>query len=106
LSWSAVAGATTYEVFDGTTSGQEGTQPVQTGISGTTATIGGLTNGTKYYFTVAAVNSGGASPPSAEASSTPVAPPGGGGDLDWLSLVALAALASARGLGCARGWSG
>jgi hypothetical protein len=77
-----------------------------TGISGTTGTVGGLTNGTKYYFTVAAVNSGGASPPSAEASATPVAPPGGGGDLDWLSLVALATLAGARGLCGARRSSG
>jgi titin len=98
LSWSAVAGASTYEVFEGTTSGQEGAQAVKTGISGTTASIGGLSNGTKYYFTVAAVNAGGASAPSAEASTTPVAPPssGGGGGLDWLSLVGLVALVSSR----------
>ena len=57
LSWSAVAGASTYEVFEGTTSGQEGAQAVKTGISGTTASISGLSNGTKYYFTVAAVPS-------------------------------------------------
>ena len=106
LSWSAVPGATSYEVFDGTVSGQEGAQPVMTGISGTTGTVGGLTNGTKYYFTVAAVNPGGASPPSAEASATPTAPPGGGGGLDWLSLLALATLAVARGLRAARGPSG
>jgi subtilase family serine protease len=106
LSWSAVPGATSYEVFDGTVSGQEGAQPVMTGISGTTGTVGGLANGTKYYFTVAAVNSGGASPPSAEASATPVAPPGGGGGLDWLSLVALATLAGARGVRGARGSPG
>ena len=98
LSWSAVAGASTYEVFEGTTSGQERAQAVKTGISGITASIGGLGNGTKYYFTVAAVNAGGASAPSAEASATPVAPPssGGGGGLDWLSLVALVALVSSR----------
>ena len=98
LSWSAVSGASTYEVFEGTTSGQEGAQAVTTGISGTTASISGLSNGMKYYFTVAAVNSGGASGPSAEASATPVAPPssGGGGRLDWLSLVALVALVSTR----------
>jgi subtilase family serine protease len=98
LSWSAVSGASTYEVFEGTTSGHEGAQAVTTGISGTTASISGLSNGTKYYFTVAAVNAGGASGPSAEASAAPVAPPssGGGGGLDWLSLMTLVALVGTR----------
>ena len=98
LSWSAVAGASTYEVFEGTTSGGEGAQAVKTGVSGTTASVSGLSNGSKYYFTVAAVDAGGASAPSAEASATPVAPPssGGGGGLDWLSLVVLAALVGSR----------
>lgn len=97
LTWSAVSGASTYEVFMGTTSGNEGAQAVKTGITGTTASISGLNNGTKYYFTVAAVDAGGASAPSAEANATPVAPPGsGGGRLDWLSLVVLAALVSTR----------
>jgi subtilase family serine protease len=99
LSWSAVAGASTYEVFEGTTSRQEGAQAIEIGISGTTASIGGLSNGTKYYFTVAAVNAGGASAPSAEASATPAAPAapasrGGGGSLDWRSLVMLVMLAT------------
>jgi hypothetical protein len=83
----------------GTTSGNEGAEPVKTGITGTTASISGLNNGTKYYFTVAALDAGGASASSAEANATPVAPPGsggGGGGLDWLSLVVLAALVRYR----------
>jgi subtilase family serine protease len=97
LTWSASAGAATYDVYEGTTASGEGTQPVQSGVSGTSATIGGLTNGKKYYFTVAAVDAGGVSTPSGEASATPAAPKsGGGGALDWLALAGLAALLSAR----------
>lgn len=97
LTWSASTGATSYDVYEGTASGGEGTQPVQSGVSGTSATIGGLTNGKTYYFTVAAVDAGGVSQPSGQASAAPVAPKsGGGGAMDWLALGTLAALASAR----------
>jgi hypothetical protein len=94
VSWGAVNGATGYQVFMGTTSGGESSQAVETG-PGTTATITGLTNGTKYFFTVVAVNSGGKSPASAEASATPIGPAssgGGGGTLDWLTLTVLMTL--------------
>jgi fibronectin type 3 domain-containing protein len=96
LTWSASAGAASYNVYEGTSSSGEGTQPVQTGVSGTSATVGGLSNGKKYYFTVAAVDAGGVSPASSEASATPAAPKGGGGAMDWLALVGLGALLGAR----------
>jgi subtilase family serine protease len=102
LSWTASAGATSYNVYEGTTSSGEGTAPVQTGVSGTSVSIGGLTNGKKYYFTLAAVDAGGVSAPSGEASATPAAPKGGGGgSMDWLALAGLAALLGARARGTA-----
>jgi subtilase family serine protease len=96
LTWTAGAGAASYDVYDGTSSGGVGSQPVLTGVTGTSASISGLTNGTTYYFTVAAVNAGGNSPASASAEATPTAPKGGGGSLDWLGLGVLACLVIAR----------
>ena len=73
---------------------------MQSSISGTSATISGLTNATAYYFTVAAVDAGGTSAPSPEANATPVAPPppskGGGGSMDWLTLFGLGVLGAFR----------
>jgi fibronectin type 3 domain-containing protein len=103
LAWTAATGAATYNVFEGTAAGGEGTQAVQTGITGTSTSVSGLTNGTKYYFTVAAVNAGGTAGPSNEASATPAAPSShGGGSMDWLTLGALAMLAAYRGARGAR----
>jgi fibronectin type 3 domain-containing protein len=96
LTWSASPGAGSYNVYEGTSPSGEGTQPVQSGASGTSATVGGLTNGKKYYFTVAAVDAGGVSSPSGEASATPAAPKSGGGAVDWLAIAGLAALLGAR----------
>jgi len=71
LSWTASAGATSYNVYRGTTSGGEGATPIATGISGTTYTDTTVSNGTPYYYKVAAVNTAGTSAQSAEASATP-----------------------------------
>jgi cytochrome b involved in lipid metabolism len=66
LSWTATAGATSYEVL------QEGSQ---VGTStGTAYTATGLTNGMSYSFTVRAVNAGGSSAASAASSVIPAAP--------------------------------
>ena len=78
VSWTASTGASSYNLFQGTTSGGEGTTAAKSGISGTTTTLPGLTAGQQYFFTVTAIDSGGSSTPSTEASGTviPTAPAG------------------------------
>jgi subtilase family serine protease len=104
LQWNADAAATSFNLYQGTTSGQEGASAVQTGIktNSTTLAQSGLTPGQKYYFEVAAVSGYGTSPNSAEASATAATPPagggggGGGGSLDWLTLLGLGSIAATR----------
>jgi hypothetical protein len=100
LSWTMSTGATSYDVYEGTSAGGESKTPVQSGISGTTTAITGLTNGTGYFFTVASVDAGGTSAPSSEASASPVAPSSGsshgGGSLSGSTLLALLLLAVLR----------
>jgi fibronectin type 3 domain-containing protein len=74
LTWTASSGATSYNIYRSTSSGGEGSTPIATGITVTSFTDMGLTNGTTYFYKVAAVNAGGTSPPSAEASATPQVP--------------------------------
>jgi len=71
LTWTAVSGATSYNVYRGTTSRGESTTPVAKGVTSASYTDTGLTNGAKYFYKVAAVNGGGTSPLSNEASATP-----------------------------------
>jgi fibronectin type 3 domain-containing protein len=73
LSWTASAGAATYNVYRGTAAGAESATPIATGITATTYTNTGLTNGTTYYYKATAVNSSGTSAMSNEASAKPVA---------------------------------
>jgi fibronectin type 3 domain-containing protein len=76
LTWTASTGATSYNLYRATTAGGEGTTPLVTGLTGTTFTNTGLSNGTTYFYKVTAVNGAGESPPSGEVSATPqVAPP-------------------------------
>jgi fibronectin type 3 domain-containing protein len=94
LTWSAVPGAVSYQVFEGTAPGAEAAAPVQSGVTATSVTVSGLTNGQTYYLYVEAVDAGGSSSPSAQVSATPQAPPSsGGGSLGIMDLWAAAALA-------------
>ena len=80
LSWKAPGsdggtGISGYEIYRGTSPGGESGTPVNAGlVAGTSFTVAGLTNGTRYYFTVAAVNKAKLqSAKSGEASATPAA---------------------------------
>jgi fibronectin type 3 domain-containing protein len=74
VSWSTESFATSYNVYRSTTSGGEGTTPFATNISTTSYPDTGLTNGTKYFYTVAAVDALGTSPQSSEVSAIAGAP--------------------------------
>ena len=71
LSWTGSSGATSYNVYRGTTSGQEAL--LHSGVSGTSYTDSTAANGTTYFYEVTAVNSGGESGKSNEVSATPTA---------------------------------
>lgn len=76
LSWSAVSGATSYNIYWATTSGV--TIATGTKITGVTspAVLNNLSDGTTYYIIVTAVNGVGESAPSAQVSAaTPAAVP-------------------------------
>jgi fibronectin type 3 domain-containing protein len=75
LTWTTSAGATSYNVYRGTSTGGEGANPIASGVTSTSFTDIGLTNGTTYYYQVTAVNAGGESSRSAEVSAAPVGPP-------------------------------
>jgi hypothetical protein len=70
LSWTAGSGATSYNLYRAAESGGEGTNPVVTGITGTSYTDTNLNSGTTYYYLVAAVNSSGPAGFSPEAHAT------------------------------------
>ena len=71
LTWTGSSGATSYNVYRGTSAGGEGATAITTGLTGTSYTNSSLTNGTTYFYKVAAVNSAGTSGLSNEASATP-----------------------------------
>ena len=73
LSWTASAGATSYNVKRATVSG--GPYTIIAGSNSTSYTDTGLTNGTTYYYVVTAVNSIGESGNSSQVSATPQAVP-------------------------------
>jgi len=79
ISWAAMAGVTSYNVYYGTTAGvttSTATNSV-TDVTGITCTVPNMINGTTYYFVVTAVNDNGESIESSEVSATPLARPSG-----------------------------
>jgi fibronectin type 3 domain-containing protein len=79
LNWTAVSGATSYNVYRSTTSGTftAADKVNNAPVTASSFTSSGLTNGTQYFFIVRAVNAGGESPDSAEVTATPKAAPVG-----------------------------
>ncbi|GMK42398.1 hypothetical protein PCCS19_54580 [Paenibacillus sp. CCS19] len=73
LTWAASTGAASYNLKRASVSGGPYTT-VATGVTGTTYTNTGLTNGSTYYYVVTAVNGSGESANSPQASAAPVAP--------------------------------
>jgi fibronectin type 3 domain-containing protein len=73
LNWTGSTGATSYNVYRGTTAGGESSTAIATNVTAVTYVDGTVTNGQIYYYTVKAVNSIGMSAASNEASATPSA---------------------------------
>ncbi len=74
LSWTAVTGATGYNVYRGTSSGAETLLSAGTNISGATFTDNTAANGTPYFYYVTALNGSLQSGQSNEVSATPQMP--------------------------------
>jgi hypothetical protein len=70
LTWTAGSGATSYNLYRAAESGGEPTNPVVTGIIGTSYTDTNLNSGTTYYYQVVAVNGSGPTGYSPEAHAT------------------------------------
>jgi len=77
LQWTASAGATSYNVYRGTTSYGESATPIAVGVTGVAFADTYLTDGVTYYYRIAAFNGSGNSPESAQVYATPIAPPTG-----------------------------
>lgn len=71
LSWTESSGATSYNLYRGTTGGRTGETLYQTGLTGTAYTDTNTTNGTTYYYVLTAVSAAGQGSPSTFVSATP-----------------------------------
>jgi fibronectin type 3 domain-containing protein len=77
LTWTAVTGATSYNLYYATTTGVTPSAGTKINVAATSYVHKSLTNGTTYYYVLTAVGRGGESTASAEVSATPVAVPSG-----------------------------
>ena len=73
LTWTASAGASSYTVKRATVNGGPYTN-VATGVTGTSSSNTGLSNGTTYYYVVSATGVGGEGANSTQVQATPTAP--------------------------------
>ncbi len=77
ISWTAPAsGASSYNVYRGTSAGGEGATAYATGITGTSYQDVSLANNTTYYYKVTAVSPGGEGAATSEVNASFVAPVG------------------------------
>ena len=73
ISWTAVGGATSYNIYWATSPGVNKTNGTEIPLANNPQAHTGLTNGTTYYYVVTTVSNGNESAPSSEVSATPVA---------------------------------
>jgi hypothetical protein len=66
LAWSAVAGATSYNVYRATTPSGEGAAPYRSNVTAASFVDAAVSSGTTYYYKVSAANANGESPQSSE----------------------------------------
>jgi uncharacterized protein (DUF1800 family)/fibronectin type 3 domain-containing protein len=74
LTWNALAGALSYNVYRGTTSSNQGDVPLASGLTGLTWLDTGVVNGTTYYYKLAAVNVTGVGARTAAVPASPAPP--------------------------------
>ncbi len=74
VSWPAVAGAASYDVYWSTTAGVTTANGTRVAGASRPFVHTGLSNGTRHYYVVTAVNAGGASPASSQVSAVPAPP--------------------------------
>ena len=70
LSWAAVTGATSYNVYRAATAGGEGTVPLATGLSNPSYVDSAVSSGGSFFYKLSALGLGGDSMKSGEASVT------------------------------------
>ena len=92
LNWSASTGASSYNIYRGTTAGGEVSTPVASHVTGATFADTGLTAGQTYYYVITAVDGGGEGPRSTEVSGKAYLPGDANGDgkVDFADLVIVA----------------
>lgn len=71
LSWNPVGGATSYDIYRGTSANKLSTTPIATDVTGTTYPDTSVSGSKTYYYEVEGVNSMGDGSPSNEASGSP-----------------------------------
>jgi uncharacterized protein YjdB/fibronectin type 3 domain-containing protein len=71
LDWTVSPGATSYNIYRGTTAGGESATPIATGVTANSYLDFDVTNKTQYFYKVKATNNAGTSNYSSEASATP-----------------------------------
>ena len=72
VSWTAVKGASSYNIYRSMTKGGEGNVPYQKGVAGTYFSDTNVPSGTTYYYQVTAVDAAGESGKSQEAAAKPL----------------------------------